>query len=92
MQAFLEGLKRLGPARIAALAAAAIGTLAIIALLVLSGSSPRMALLYGDLDLRDSGQWPISSAARTSHSASNRRRTDLVPADQVAQARVLLAN
>ena len=77
MQAFLEGLKRLGPARIAALAAAAIGTLAIIALLVLSGSSPRMALLYGDLDLRDSGQMADQLGRAHIPYRLDRRRTDL---------------
>lgn len=93
MQAFLEGLKRLGPARIAALAAAAIGTLAIIALLVLSGSSPRMALLYGDLDLRDSGQMADQlGRAHIPFRLESGGAQIYVPADQVAQARVLLAH
>lgn len=93
MQAFLEGLKRLGPARIAALAAAALGTLAILALLVLSGSSPRMALLYGDLDLRDSGQMADQlSRAHIPYKLEASGAQIYVPADQVAQARVLLAH
>ena len=57
MTALLEGLKALGPARLAAMGAVALGLLALLAVMVLrAGSSDQMALLYGDLDPRDAGQ------------------------------------
>ena len=53
MRALLEGLRALGPARLAAMGAVALGMLGMLALMVLHGSTEPMALLYGDLDLRD---------------------------------------
>ena len=92
MKAVLDGLKRLGPARIAALAVAGLGTLAMLALLMISGGSPRMALLYGDLDLRDSGQMVDQlSRAHIPYRLEAGGAQILVPAEQVPQARVLLA-
>jgi flagellar M-ring protein FliF len=92
MQAFLEGLKRLGAARLAALAVAGVGTIAVLSLLIMSGSSPRMALLYGDLDLRDSGQMVDQlSHAHIPYALAAGGAQILVPVDQVPQARVLLA-
>ncbi len=92
MKGFIEGLKRLGPARLAALAVAGVGTLAMLALLVMSGSSPSMALLYGDLDLRDSGQMADQlSRAHIPYRLEAGGAQIMVPAEQVPQARVLLA-
>ncbi len=54
MQALVEGLRALGIARLAAMGAVALGMLGMLALLVLRGGTEPMALLYGDLDLRDS--------------------------------------
>ena len=92
MQAFLEGLKRLGAARLAALAVAGVGTIAVLSLLVMSGGSARMALLYGDLDLRDSGQMVDQlSRAHIPYALAAGGAQILVPVDEVPQARVLLA-
>ena len=56
MKALLEGLRALGPARLAAMGAVALGMLGMLALMVMRGGTEPMALLYGDLDLRDSAQ------------------------------------
>ena len=92
MKPLLEGLKALGPARLGALAAVGLATLALLALLALSGGSARMALLYGDLALRDSGQ--MTEALGRAHIAYRLAAGGteiLVPAGQVPAARVLLA-
>jgi flagellar M-ring protein FliF len=79
MNALLDGLKALGVARLAAVAAVTFGMLGLFGLLALRGGSEPMALLYGDLDLRDAGQ------------VTGGGTQVLVPADLVAQARVGLA-
>ena len=93
MKAFLDGLKALGTARLATMAAVALGMLAMLAVLTLHGSgTPHMALLYGDLDLREAGQ--IADAldkAHIQHELGGQEDRILVPADQVAAARLLLA-
>ncbi len=93
MKAFLDGLKALGPARLATMAAVALGMLAMLAMLALhGGGSPHMALLYGDLDLREAGQ--IADAldkAHIQHELGGQDDRIMVPADQVAAARLLLA-
>ena len=93
MKAFLEGLKTLGTARLAMMGAVALGMLAMLAVLTLHGSgTPHMALLYGDLDLREAGQ--IADAldkAHIQHELGGQDDRIMVPADQVASARLLLA-
>ncbi len=94
MMPLLEGLKALGTARLAAMAAVAVGLLALLAVMVLrgSGGSGQMALLYADLDLRDSAQ--IVEKPTQKHIpyrlVSNGTQI-LVPVDQVADARMNLA-
>ena len=56
MKALIDGQKALGPARVLAMGAVALGMLGLLAVLVMRGGSERMALLYADLDLRESGQ------------------------------------
>ena len=56
MNALVQGLRALGPARLAAMGAVALGMLGMLALMILRGGTEPMALLYGDLDLRDSSQ------------------------------------
>jgi flagellar M-ring protein FliF len=92
MLALLEGLKALGVARLAAMAAVTLGMLGLFALLFLRGGSEPMALLYGDLDLRDAGQ--VTDQLTRQHIAyrvAGGGTQVLVPADMVAQARVGLA-
>ncbi len=93
MKPLLEGLKALGTARLAAMGAVAAGILAMLAVLVSQGGShPQMALLYGDLDLREAGQMAEQlEKAHIAHELGPQDDRLLVPADQVAAARLLLA-
>jgi flagellar M-ring protein FliF len=92
MKALLEGLRALGPARLAALGAVALGMLGMLALMVLHGGTQPMALLYGDLDLRDSAQVVDQLARRhIQYRIAGNGTQVLVSADQVAEARLDLA-
>jgi len=92
MNALLDGLKALGIARLAAMAAVTLGMLGLFALLALRGGSAPMALLYGDLDLRDSAQVTEQLARQhIEYRVAGGGSQILVPAEQVAQARVGLA-
>ncbi len=93
MKAFLTGLGSLGTARLATMAAVALGMLAMLAVLTLHGGGPtHMGLLYGDLDVREVGQ--IADAldkAHIEHELGGEDDRIMVPADQIASARLLLA-
>jgi flagellar M-ring protein FliF len=92
MNALLEGLKALGPARLAAMAAVGLGMMGLLALMVLRSGSEQMALLYGELDLRDSAQVVEQLARRhVPYRIAAGGSQILVPADQVPEARLLLA-
>jgi flagellar M-ring protein FliF len=92
MKALVEGLRALGAARLAAMGAVALGMLGMLALMVMRGGTEQMALLYGDLDLRDSSQVVEQLTRRhiPYRLAANGSQI-LVPADQVPAARVALA-
>jgi len=92
MKALVDGLRALGAARLAAMGAVALGMLGMLALMVMRGGTEPMALLYGDLDLRDSGQIVEQLTRRhiQYRIAANGGQV-LVPADQVAEARMALA-
>jgi flagellar M-ring protein FliF len=93
MKPILDGLRALGPARLVALAAVALAMLAMLAVLALRGAAPaRMSLLYADLDTREAGQ--ITEAldrAHITHEEPGAGDRILLPGDQVARARLLLA-
>ncbi len=92
MKALLDGLRALGAMRLGAMAAVAMGVLGVLAMLTMRAGSERMALLYGDLDLRDSGQ--VVDHLTRNHIAfrlAGQGAQILVPIDQVAPARMLLA-
>ncbi len=93
MTPLLESLKALGATKLAAMGAVAVGILAMLAVLVSQGGShPQMALLYGDLDLREAGQMAEQlEKAHIAHELGAQSDQILVPADQVASARLLLA-
>ena len=89
----LGGLKALGAARLAALAAVGAATLGLLLFIALrmTGDAP-MAPLYSDLDLRDAGQMTdLLDKAHIAHQLGADGTSILVPADQVAQARLDLA-
>lgn len=92
MNAVMEGLKRLGPLRLGAMAAVAVGVLALLAFLALRGGGTPMSLLYSDLDLREAGQVADElDRARIPKLVEAGGSRILVPQDQVARARLLLA-
>lgn len=91
MKAVVEGLKALGQARLAAMGGVAAAVLGLLAFMVLRGGAP-MALLYGDLDLREAGQIVDQlDRAHIPHEVQGGGTRVLVPTDQVDQARLLLA-
>jgi flagellar M-ring protein FliF len=92
MKALVEGLRALGPARLAAMGAVALGMLGMLALMVLRGGTEQMELLYGDLDLRDASQ-VVEQLGRghIPYRIAGNGSQVLVPAAQVADARLALA-
>lgn len=94
MSDVLAGLRALGPARLVALGGIAAAMLALFALLALRGgsSSGGMALLYADLDPRETAQIADRlDHARIVHVESPTADRIEVPAADVARARLLLA-
>ena len=92
MKALVEGLRALGPARLAAMGAVALGMLGILALMVLRGGTEPMSLLYGDLDMRDSAQ-VVDQLTRQHipYRIAGNGSQILVPSNQVPDARLALA-
>ncbi len=93
MKSILDGLKALGPGRLAALAIVSMAMLGLLSVLMLrGGGSDRMALLYADLDLREAAQIAEHlDAAHIPHQSAGGGAQIMVPADQVTRARLLLA-
>nr|WP_321984939.1 flagellar basal-body MS-ring/collar protein FliF [uncultured Lichenicoccus sp.] len=93
MKALVAGLAALGPARLAAMGAVALAMLTMLAMLALhGGGTPHMALLYGDLDIREAGQIADTlDKAHIQHELGGQDDRIMVPGDQVAAARLLLA-
>jgi flagellar M-ring protein FliF len=89
----LDGFRALGPARLVALGAVAIGMLVMLALLALHGGVPaQQALLYADLDLREAAQMTDAlDRAHIAHQELGGGERILVAAADVARARLLLA-
>lgn len=93
MNALAASLRTLGPARLAALAGVGLAVLGLLLFLSLRGGGQPMALLYGELDLRDSaGVVQALDRARIQHRLGNGGAAVMVPADDVARARLLLAS
>jgi flagellar M-ring protein FliF len=92
MNAVLQSFAALGLPRLIALGAATVVSFALIALLALRGPEERLALLYADLDLRDSGQIVERlDRAHIPYQIRDGGAQIFVPADLVASSRVLLA-
>ncbi len=94
MKGLQQGLLGLGPMRLAAMAVVAIGTLGLLVSVIVmgNGGNSRFTLLYADLDPRDAGQVVDQlDRAHVPHEVEGDGSRVLVPADQVAQARLLLA-
>jgi flagellar M-ring protein FliF len=93
MKALLDGLKALGAVRLAAMGAVALGLMTLLAVMVLrSGSSDQMSLLYGDLDPRDTSQIVDQLNRRhVPYRLGGGGTQVLIPTDQVPESRMLLA-
>ena len=93
MNGVLDGLKALGPARLAVMGAVAVAVFGLLVVLAVRGGSPRMGLLYADLDLREAAQMAdILDRQHIPHQIGAGGSEILVPADQVATARLALAH
>ncbi len=92
MNSFIETLRVLGPARLGIMAATAAGILAFFIYLSSRLASPDMALLYADLETRDSGQIVSRLEAQQIPFRLGKDGTQIfVASDQVARMRVAMA-
>ncbi|NNG03288.1 MAG: flagellar M-ring protein FliF [Inquilinus sp.] len=92
MDAFSQTLRSLGPARLAAIGAVAIGLIAFFAFVTTRLSTGDMSLLYADLDLTDSGEIVTKlDELALPYQIRGNGGSIMVPADQVARARLLMA-
>ncbi|MCC7281045.1 MAG: flagellar M-ring protein FliF [Acetobacteraceae bacterium] len=92
MNALAASLRTLEPMRLAALAGVGLAVMGLLVFLSLRGGGQPMALLYGDLDLRDSASVVQAlDRARIQHRLGNGGAAVMVAADDVARARLLLA-
>ena len=93
MKALLDSLRSLGAKKLGAMAAVALVSLGLLGfLMVRGGGEGPMALLYADLDLREAGQVVDQlERARIPRQVEAGGTRILVPPDQVARARMLLA-
>jgi len=89
---FLQLLRNLGPARLLAIVLVAAGTIALFYYLANKVDTPEMALLFSDLDLKDSGEI-IQKLDGMSVPYELRAQGSqvLVPVDQVTKLRMALA-
>ena len=92
MNGFLEGLRGLGPVKLGAMALVTLVSFGLLGFLALRSSDGPMALLYADLDLREAGQVVDQlERAKIPRQIEGGGSRVLVPPDQVARARLLLA-
>ncbi len=93
MSGVLEGLKALGPARLAAMGAVAAAVFGLLVVLAMHGGSARMGLLYADLDLREASQMADTlEHQHIPHQVGAGGSEILVPVDRIDEARLLLAH
>jgi flagellar M-ring protein FliF len=89
---FLESLKALGGLRLAGIAVVGLLVLGIVGGIVMRGGTQPMALLFGDLDLRESGQVTASlDKIRVPYELRAGGTQILVPSDQVDRMRLAMA-
>ncbi len=92
MARLTEGLRALGPARLAALGATGLVTLGLIGWMVFRTASTPMALLYADLDQRDAAQVVAAlERARIPHEIGAGGTTIRAAEDQIPRLRLMLA-
>jgi flagellar M-ring protein FliF len=89
---FLDSLKALGVARLLGIVVVGLGVLGAVGFVALRGSTQPMALLYGDLELRDSAQ--VAATLDKLHVPYEIRGGGaqiMVPSDQVDRLRLSMA-
>lgn len=92
MNGLLDSLKALGTPRLVSLAAVATTMLGLLAIVSLNTPKPNMALLYGDLDLKESAQIVEAlERQKIPYIAAAGGSEIMVPADLVARTRLDLA-
>jgi flagellar M-ring protein FliF len=92
VNAFVAGLKTLGPVRLAALGAVGVAVLGVIVFLAARAGQPPMALLYSELDQRDAAQIVATlESQRIPYRLAANGTQVLVPTDQVPRLRLSLA-
>ena len=92
MNSFVETIKQLGPARIAIMGGVLVGLLLFFVFVSMRVSTPELELLYDDLSSVDSGAMAGKLAEQgIQYDVSADGKRIMVPADQVGQARMLLA-
>ena len=92
MSGLLEGLKALGPARLAAMALVAVTLFGLLVVLANQSPTDRMALLYAELDGREAAQMVDAlDRQKIPYQLGANGTQILVPADKVSQARISLA-
>ena len=92
MGAVAEGLRALGPARLMAMAAVAVCVAAFFAVVIARGGGQTMALLYGDLDMREAAQIAEQlESQHIPHTVTSAGNAVMVPEADVGRARLLLA-
>ncbi len=92
MTALIEGLRSLGALKLGAMAAVTLVSFGLLGFVMFRSGDGPMALLYADLELREAGQVVDQlERARIPRQLEAGGTRVLVPADQVARARLLLA-
>ncbi len=93
METFTQALRNLGPARLLTLGGVILGGIAFFIFLTARLATPQMALLYGELEMADSGR--IVSALETanvSYELRNNGAQIYVPEDRVLRLRMSMAD
>jgi flagellar M-ring protein FliF len=89
---FLQTMGRLGPARLAALAAVAAAMLGFFLYIGNRVAAPTYAILYSEIELKDSGQIVQKlEAMGVPYQLRGSGEAVLVPQDQVARLRMMMA-
>ncbi len=92
MNAFLQSLKNLGPMRIAAMVAVAVGMIGFIIFVAARVSTPQLELLYGDIEQVDSGRLIQKlESLKVPYEIRGNGQQIFVPSDQVGKLRLQLA-
>jgi flagellar M-ring protein FliF len=89
---FLQQMRNLGPARLAAMGGVAVGLIAFIIFFATRFSAPQMELLYGGLSSTDSRAiMGVLESSGVQYRSDNEGADIMVPSDQVTRLRMQMA-